>query len=53
MATFEPFRIADDAVDLRDAPQRVLSSRAPTPAIGLGTFGSDQVAPDAVAAAVW
>jgi alcohol dehydrogenase (NADP+) len=53
MATFESFRIADDAVDPRAVPQRVLSSGARMPAIGLGTFGSDHVAPNAVAAAVY
>lgn len=41
-----------DAVDPTLVPQRRLSSGALMPALGLGTFGSDHVAHEAVAAAV-
>jgi diketogulonate reductase-like aldo/keto reductase len=41
-----------DGVDPRLVPKRRLASGALMPAIGLGTFGSDHVSPDAVAAAV-
>jgi alcohol dehydrogenase (NADP+) len=46
------FRIADDGVDPASVPQRVLRSGARMPAIGLGTFGSDHVSGEQVAAAV-
>ncbi|HSW41167.1 MAG TPA: aldo/keto reductase [Patescibacteria group bacterium] len=47
-----PFRIAPDAVDPAAIPMRTLRNGAQMPAIGLGTFGSDRVAPADVAAAV-
>lgn len=43
---------APDAVDPALVPQRRLAGGASLPAIGLGTFGSDHVPHDAVAAAV-
>jgi diketogulonate reductase-like aldo/keto reductase len=46
------FAIAEDGVDPALVPQRVLASGARMPAIGLGTFGSDHVPPQAVADAV-
>jgi diketogulonate reductase-like aldo/keto reductase len=46
------FTVAPDGVDPGAIPQRILSSGARMPAIGLGTFGSDHVAGEAVAAAV-
>lgn len=39
------------AVDPQNVPTRVLASGAKMPAIGLGTFGSDHISPDTVAAA--
>jgi alcohol dehydrogenase (NADP+) len=42
----------DAGVDPRLVPKRTLYTGAPMPAIGLGTFGSDQVTADEVAAAV-
>jgi diketogulonate reductase-like aldo/keto reductase len=47
-----PFAIAPDGVDPRAVPRRRLRSGAEIPAIGLGTFGSDHVSGEAVAAAV-
>ena len=41
-----------DAVNPDDVPKRRLAGGAQLPAIGLGTFGSDAVPPDAVADAV-
>ncbi len=41
-----------DWIDPSLVPQRILSTGARMPAIGLGTFGSDHVAPAEVAAAV-
>jgi alcohol dehydrogenase (NADP+) len=46
------FAIADDGVDPRSVPQRVLWTGAKMPAIGLGTFGSDRFSGEDVAAAV-
>jgi alcohol dehydrogenase (NADP+) len=46
------FRIASDGVDPADVPRRVLHTGAEMPAIGLGTFGSDSVPADEIAAAV-
>jgi diketogulonate reductase-like aldo/keto reductase len=47
-----PFTPAPDGVDPALVPQRVLSTGARMPAIGLGTFGSDHASPSAVAGAV-
>lgn len=41
-----------DPIDPSRIPSRTLASGAAVPAIGLGTFGSDHVSPDAVADAV-
>jgi alcohol dehydrogenase (NADP+) len=43
---------AESAVNPGSVPQRTLYTGARIPAIGLGTFGSDHVSPDQVAAAV-
>lgn len=43
---------AADGVDPTLVPHRILAGGAGMPAIGLGTFGSDQVSPEAVAEAV-
>ncbi len=47
-----PWTPADDAVDPSLVPQRLLSTGAKMPAIGLGTFGSDHVSHQGVADAV-
>jgi alcohol dehydrogenase (NADP+) len=47
-----PFTAAEDGVDPQKVPQRVLHTGATMPGIGLGTFGSDHVSPQEVAAAV-
>lgn len=44
--------VADDGVNPALVPQRRLASGATMPAIGLGTFGSDHVAPDEIGEAV-
>ena len=46
------FTIAPDGVDPRVVPQRRLHTGAMMPTIGLGTFGSDRVPAEVVAAAV-
>ena len=46
------FPIAPDGVDAALVPTRTLASGAQIPAIGLGTFGSDQVSGAHIAAAV-
>jgi alcohol dehydrogenase (NADP+) len=46
------FAIAEDGVDPRLVPQRVLWTGARMPAIGLGTFGSDRFSGENIAAAV-
>jgi alcohol dehydrogenase (NADP+) len=51
-ASLPAFSIAPDGLDPRAIPQRRLRSGAAMPAIGLGTFGSDHVSGEAVAAAV-
>ncbi|MCB8981565.1 MAG: aldo/keto reductase [Ardenticatenaceae bacterium] len=52
MEDVSAFSIAQDGVDPAEVPQRILSSGARIPAVGLGTFGSDNVSGEAVAAAV-
>ncbi len=42
----------ESTVDPSRVPQRLLASGVSLPAIGLGTFGSDHVTPDEIAAAV-
>ncbi|MHA1681690.1 MAG: aldo/keto reductase [Promethearchaeota archaeon] len=52
MVNRDSFTIAVDGIDPSKIPQRVLSSGAKLPAIGLGTFGSDSVPADVIADAV-
>lgn len=52
METKFVFEIAPDGVDPAAVPFRTLSSGAKIPAIGLGTFGSDNYTADVVAKAV-
>ena len=47
-----PLVVAEDSVDPRLVPQRVLWTGAKMPAIGLGTFGSDRFSAEDIAAAV-
>jgi alcohol dehydrogenase (NADP+) len=47
-----PAVIAEDGVDPRSVPQRVLWTGARMPAIGLGTFGSDRFSAEDIAKAV-
>jgi diketogulonate reductase-like aldo/keto reductase len=47
------FLPAPDSVDPAQVPQRKLATGAGVPAVGLGTFGSDHVTPQAVADAVY
>jgi len=47
-----PMPLAVDSIDPARVPQRTLYTGAAMPAIGLGTFGSDHVAPERVAEAV-
>jgi hypothetical protein len=51
-STSEATRLNADAIDPARVPQRILSTGATMPAIGLGTFGSDHVSHQAVADAV-
>lgn len=46
------FAPASDGVDPSSVPQRVLSTGAKIPAIGLGTFGSDRITGEEIAEAV-
>ncbi|MEM1108941.1 MAG: aldo/keto reductase [Planctomycetota bacterium] len=46
------FKPAEDAIDPAAVPQRTLASGATMPAVGLGTFGSDSITHETVAAAV-
>jgi len=48
-----PFLPVPDSVDPAQVPQRKLGSGASMPAVGLGTFGSDHVAAQTVADAVY
>ncbi len=52
LAQTGPWKAAEDAIDPALVPQRRLQSGALMPAVGLGTYGSDHVPHDAVAAAV-
>ncbi len=46
------FPVAHDGVDPQRVPKRILTTGAEIPAIGLGTFGSDQYSREAIAEAV-
>ena len=52
MANISTFTIASDGVDPALVPTRTLWSGTQIPAVGLGTFGSDSISGEAVAAAV-
>ncbi len=52
MSNWSSYALAPDGVDPSAVPQRVLYTGARMPAIGLGTFGSDHVAPEEMAKAV-
>jgi len=54
MSTLTNILPADTAerVDPSAVPQRILSTRATMPGIGIGTFGSDAIAPEMVAETV-
>ncbi|OPZ82159.1 MAG: 2,5-diketo-D-gluconic acid reductase A [bacterium ADurb.Bin429] len=52
MTTRPAFAFAPDGIDPSTVPARTLASGARMPCIGLGTFGSDHVSHEAVAAAV-
>ncbi len=52
MKDVSAFSIAPDGVDPATVPYRTLWSGAKIPAVGLGTFGSDSVSGEAIAAAV-
>ena len=52
LASDRVFSSAEDAVDPRSVPRRVLHTGATMPAIGFGTFGSDRVPGEVVAEAV-
>ena len=47
-----PFAIAEDGIDPRRVPQRMVWTGARMPAVGLGTFGSDRFSGEDIAAAV-
>lgn len=51
-ATANTFALADDAIDQSSIPTRTLYTGAKMPAVGLGTFGSDSITHETVAAAV-
>jgi len=51
-ATANTFDIAADAIDQASIPTRTLYTGAKMPAVGLGTFGSDSITHETVAAAV-
>ena len=52
MKSLPGWALAADAVDAGLVPKRTLCTGAQIPAIGLGTFGSDHVAPERIAEAV-
>ncbi len=47
-----PYPLAPDGVDPDRVPRRALATGAAIPVVGLGTFGSDRVPGEVVAAAV-
>ncbi len=50
--TAPPLQLADDGVDPAAVPRRTLHAGATMPAVGLGTFGSDHTAGEAIADAM-